>query len=171
MGDSSFNPPVWTGRPIRINDFWTLTRETAWPPACSRTIRSAPSCAATSTGRWFRRTPRLACQRKDRGRRACRRPWFYVSRVTIRRSTLSNRSGSGKRRCSRIVRNVSRNRRRSARRADARTNNSWRAFRDGDCVFTMHAGMQNERPQPHACVCADAHGLRLAGTRAVPKRR
>ena len=55
----------------------------------------------------------------------------YVSRITRRRSGISITSGCANRRCSRILRNVSTNRLRSARRAEARTNNSCKAFRDG----------------------------------------
>jgi hypothetical protein len=75
---------------------------------------------------------------KNRAGDACRRPWLYVSRITRRRSGISCTSGCANRRCSRILRNVSTNRLRSARRAEARTNNSWRAFRDGvECGSTM----------------------------------
>jgi hypothetical protein len=75
---------------------------------------------------------------KSRGRRASRRPWFYVSRSTWRRSGINSTIGCANWRCSRILRNVSTNRLRSARRAEARTNNSWRAFRDGvECGSTM----------------------------------
>ena len=112
---------------------------------------------------------------KSRGRRACRRPSFYVSRVTKRRSILSSRSGCANRRCSRILLNVSTNRRRSARRAEARTNNLCKASRDGvNCGSTMQECLQDGRRQPHACVCvrcaAEAHGLSCGGSSSTKRR-
>ena len=86
---------------------------------------------------------------------ASARRMIYVSRITRRRSGISSRSGCANRRCSRILRNVSTNRLRSARRAEARTNSSCKAFRDGvDGGSTMQAWLQDGRPQPQGCLCA-----------------
>jgi hypothetical protein len=82
----------------------------------------------------------------------------YVSRITPRRSGISSRSGCVNRRRSRILRKVSTNRLRSARRAEARTNNSCKAFRDGvDGDSTMQrVAARRKTSAARLLVCAPA---------------
>ena len=102
----------------------------------------------------------------------------YVSRITRRRSGVSSRSGCANRRCSRILRIVSTNRRRSARRAEARTNNSCKAFRDGvnggSTMQSAAARRKTSAARLRVCaLCAPTGGLmgRLWGARLRACRR
>ena len=92
------------------------------------------------------------------GRRACRRPWFYVSRVTKRRSILSSRSGCANRRCSRI--RATYRRTVGAQHAELRhgqTTSVALPVTEWIALPPCKRRVQNGRPQPHA--------LRVRGVR------
>ena len=131
--------------------------------------------STSRSGVMFRRCGSSACHRNGPGPARMSSALVYVSLTTRRRSILSSRTGCSKR-CSRMLRNVSTNRRRSARRAEARANNSCRASSTSVVCGSTMQGVSARRQTSAArllvvCVRRTRDMQNEPGTRRGPFRR